>query len=220
MTSAVLALDVGGTKTAAALVAENGRCGPVFSVPTPGADGPEAILAGMASAARQALAASDTRVTGVGVGTAGLVDPATGVIRYATDTLRGWAGTDIPARLRALLPELSPELPLAVLNDVEAHALGEAWLGAAAGCTSVLVAAVGTGIGAGVVLEGRIFRGARGMAGELAHIPVAAAAHLRCPCGKLGHLEALGSGAGLARQYLHLGGVLPPGAGGAAVVAA
>ena len=107
-----------------------------------------------------------------------------------------------------------------MLNDVEAHALGEAWLGAAAGCTSVLVAAVGTGIGAGVVLEGRIFRGARGMAGELAHIPVAAAAHLRCPCGKFGHLEALGSGAGLARQYLHLGGVLPPGAGGAAVAAA
>lgn len=220
MTQAVLALDVGGTKTAAALVDEDGGCGPVATVPTRGSDGPAAILSGMAAAARLALGTADTLPGGIGVGTAGAVDPATGIIRYATDTLRGWAGTDIPARLRELLPELEPQIPLAVVNDVEAHALGEAWLGAAAGSPNVLVTAVGTGIGAGVVLDGRVLRGAHGMGGQLAHLPVPAAAHLRCPCGRYGHLEALGSGAGLARHYRSLGGALPEGSGGAAVAAA
>lgn len=93
-----------------------------------------------------------------------------------------------------------------VQNDVDAHAVGESRRGAAAGAQSAIVVAVGTGVGAGIVMDGVMLRGARYVAGEIAHIPTPGAEHLRCPCGRDGHLEAIGSGLGMHRHYLSLGG--------------
>ncbi|GHG56016.1 transcriptional regulator [Flavimobilis marinus] len=214
----VLALDLGGTKIAAALVDRNGRVGEVVAVPTPALDGPAAIVAAATGALGEVLArgwdgspvaaaAGEHRVRGLGVGTAGVVDVAAGTIVSATDTLAGWTGTPLRGDLeRALAALTGARLPVHVLNDVDAHALGEVRHGAAAGAASALVVGVGTGIGAGVVVRGELLRGAHHVAGEMGHLPVAGADHLRCPCGRSGHLEAIGSGVGMYRHYLSLGG--------------
>lgn len=208
MCELVLAVDIGGTKTAVALVGSDLGIVDRASAPTPGSAGAAAILEGVVSLARTLLdrAAEPVRCAAVGVGTAGVVDVREGTIISSTDTLASWAGTRVAERLReALAPELGA-LPVHVQNDVDAHAVGELRLGAAAGASSALLVAVGTGIGASLVLDGRIVRGHHHVAGELGHLPIAGADHLRCPCGRAGHLEALGSGIGLHRHFLALGG--------------
>lgn len=223
MRDVVVGVDLGGTKTAAATVAPDGSLGTVRSVPTPAAAGPEAVLDAVAGLVREVVDAAGSpdggpaRLGALGVGTAGVVDVGRGVIVSATDTLPGWPGTDVASGLRrrladlaVLAPEGPPEdgtaLPVFVENDVDAHAAGEVWLGAAAGARSALLVAVGTGVGAAVVLDGRPLRGAHHVAGELGHMPVPGAELLRCPCGRTGHLEAIGAGPAIHRRYVALGG--------------
>ena len=159
------------------------------------------------AALAEELLDEESALVGVGIGTAGVVDARTGTIVSATDTFADWPGTPLAALIReALADRLPADAPVAVQNDVDAHATGEYLHGAAAGASSALVVAVGTGVGAGIVLDGVPVRGAHHVAGELAHLPIPGAAHLRCPCGRSGHLEALGSGIGLHRHYLSLGG--------------
>ena len=213
MRDVVVGVDLGGTKTAAATVAPDGSLGTVRSVPTPAAAGPEAVLDAVAGLVREVVDAvgspdgGPARLGALGVGTAGVVDVGRGVIVSATGTLPGWPGTDVASGLRrrladlaVLAPEGPPEdrtaLPVFVENDVDAHAAGEVWLGAAAGARSALLVAVGTGVGAAVVLDGRPLRGAHHVAGELGHMPVPGAELLRCPCGRTGHLEAIGAARG------------------------
>ncbi|GAB3959924.1 hypothetical protein GCM10027614_80480 [Micromonospora vulcania] len=132
----------------------------------------------------------------VGVGTAGTVDPATGGIRYATDSLPGWTGTPVADALAARLGRR-----VRVTNDVNAAALGECWAGAGRDRAQVLLVAVGTGLGGAVVRDGRVEAGARGATGEVGHLPTPGAERLRCGCGRYGHLEAIASGSGLAAAY-------------------
>lgn len=219
----VLAVDLGGTKIAAALVDRNGRVGEVVAVPTPALEGPGRIVAAVVGALGDVLsrgwagaplavggrpgASGAPRVRGLGVGTAGVVDVEAGRIVSATDTLAGWTGTALRSELEWSVAELTGvHLPVHVLNDVDAHALGEVRHGAAAGARSALVVGVGTGIGAGVVVGGELLRGAHHVAGEMGHVPIGGADHLRCPCGRPGHLEAIGSGVGMFQHYLSLGG--------------
>lgn len=199
MTYAV-GVDVGGTKTAAALVGAEGSLGPVATVPTPAASGGAAVLDAVARLVEQV--AQGREVVGVGVGTAGIVDARAGRIVSSTDTFADWVGTDVGAGLRERLGVARVQ----VRNDVDAHALGECWRGAGAGAASVLMLAVGTGVGGAVVLDGRLRTGAHHVAGEVAHIPAVGAEGLRCPCGRPGHLEALAAGPGIARHYRALSG--------------
>ncbi|MEV4837392.1 ROK family protein [Nonomuraea sp. NPDC049486] len=140
-------------------------------------------------------------VTAVGVGSAGVVDPGRGVVVSATGALVGWAGTDLRGELSRRLG-----VPVVVGNDVHAHALGEQWRGAAAGREDVLLVAVGTGVGASVMLGGRVRHGAHAVAGHAGHVPVAAAAGRPCPCGGQGHVEAVASGPALIGEYRRRGG--------------
>ncbi|KYJ96964.1 ROK family protein [Microbacterium sp. CH1] len=206
MREVVLAVDIGGTKTAAALADREDALLRTAAAPTPASAGPAAVVATVAALAEELLD-EESALVGVGIGTAGVVDARTGTIVSATDTFADWPGTPLAALIReALADRLPADAPVAVQNDVDAHAAGEHRHGAAAGAASALVVAVGTGVGAGVILDGRPVRGAHHVAGELAHLPIPGAAHLRCPCGRNGHLEALGSGIGLYRHYLSLGG--------------
>jgi glucokinase len=204
----VIGVDLGGTKIAGAVVSADGDRGAVRSVPTPASDGADAVLDAVADLVRE-LARSDAPdgVGAVGVGTAGVVDVEAGRIVSATDALTGWTGTAVAGGLRSRLASLLGEDGVIhVQNDVDAHAAGEAWLGAAAGLASALVVAVGTGVGGAVVLDGTPLRGAHHVAGEIGHLPTPGAEGLRCTCGRPGHLEALGSGPALHRHYLALGG--------------
>ena len=191
----VVGVDLGGTKTVAALVEPDGTRGPAVQAATPAADGPGAVLDVVAALVREA--AGEAEIGGVGIGTAGIVNGA-GTVVSATETFSGWVGTDLVAGLRRRLPVAGR---VAVINDVDAHLLGEAWLGAARGHSSALMVAVGTGVGGALLVNGRLWRGARGAAGELGHVPAPGAEGMHCPCGRLGHLEALAAGPGIARAY-------------------
>ncbi|MGS2616418.1 ROK family protein [Micromonospora sp. LZ34] len=192
--SATVGVDIGGTKTVAALVTPAGEVVRRAEGQTPAGLGPAAVLDAAARLAGPLLEAAGAAT--VGIGSAGTIDPATGAVRYATDSLPGWRGTRIADGLRARLGR-----EVRVENDVNAAALGEAWTGAGCGRGHLLLVAVGTGLGAGIVRTGRIEHGARGAAGEVAHLPAPAAQRLRCGCGRYGHLEAVASGTGLGAAY-------------------
>lgn len=210
MTEAVFAVDVGGTKTTVALADRDDVVLDAMTVPTPAAEGPEAVVRAIRDLADALVTRSDPDtldIRGLGVATAGVVDVTAGAVVSSTDTFARWTGTPLADRLREAFGALLPRgAPIHVQNDVDAHALGEFRHGAASGTRSALVVAVGTGVGAGVVLDGVVLRGAHHVAGEIAHLPVPGAEHLRCPCGRTGHLEAIGSGVGMHRHYLSLGG--------------
>lgn len=203
----VLTVDIGGTKTAAAIADRDDVLLRSEVAATPAAEGPAAVVATVAALAERLLAGSGQVLAGVGIGTAGVVDVSRGAIVSATDTFADWPGTPLAELVReALHHHLAPGAPVAVQNDVDAHAAGEFLHGAAAGARSALIVAVGTGVGAGLILSGDAVRGAHHVAGEIAHLPIPGAEHLRCPCGRMGHLEAIGSGIGMHRHFLSLGG--------------
>lgn len=187
----VIGIDLGGTKLEAALVDDRGRVVASSRRPTEPGRGPDPILAEIASLVRHLRVAAETRpVIGVGIGVAGQIDPATGVVWYAPN-LR-WRDVPLRARLEAAL-----ELPVAVLNDVQAATYGEWVYGAGQGEDNVVCLFVGTGIGGGIVIDGRLLRGCSGSAGELGHTTVELDGP-QCRCGNRGCLEALAGGWAIA----------------------
>lgn len=191
-----LGIDIGGTKIAAGLVRPDGRVVEQVTVPTPAQHGAAAVLEAVRSSVEPLLARAPEPVTGCGVGSAGVIDPDTGVVSSATSSMTDWVGTDLRGELQSALG-----LPVRVLNDVHAHAVAEARLGAGAGTGRMLLLALGTGIGGALVDNGRVDRGRHGAAGHFGHLPVSQAAGLPCPCGRSGHLEAVASGPAILARY-------------------
>lgn len=195
MSALTIGIDLGGTKIAAAVVdASGGIVGRVARTATPAREGPGAIVAAMVALVDE-LRAEHPTVEAIGIGAAGVIS-RDGVVTSATDILPGWAGTPVTALMAA-----ATRLPVTTVNDVHAAALAEGVHGAGSTFDRVLVAAVGTGIGGGVVVAGRLDPGSRGLAGSIGHIPITAASGLRCSCGAIGHVEAAASGPALERRY-------------------
>ncbi|WP_337002160.1 MULTISPECIES: ROK family protein [unclassified Microbacterium] len=202
----IIGIDIGGTKIAAAgfIRDERGRCvrtTEVRTFATPAREGGDAIVAAVAEAVR--AMSGGARPEGVGVGTAGVVGPD-GAITSATDAISGWAGFP----LRAALTE-AVGLPVAVINDVHAAAVAEAAQGAGRAADGMLMVAVGTGVGGAMVLPDGVRRGATGTAGSVGHLEISLPPRLaerRCPCGGVGHVEAVASGPGLERTYFEESG--------------
>lgn len=195
MGEVVAALDIGGTKLAAALVARSGEIVDRRTVPTPADAGGRAILAVASELVADLRAGSPAELVALGIGSAGVVDPVSGRVLAATDQLADWAGTDLTelgARWR---------VPVAAMNDVHAHALGEA---SADG--TMLFLAVGTGIGGAYVVDGAVLAGAHSVAGHAGHLPSVYADRTPCTCGGRGHLEAIASGPALVARYQELSG--------------
>ncbi|WP_022884929.1 ROK family protein [Glaciibacter superstes] len=199
MTDLAVGIDIGGTKTAVGLVTRTGEVIARLDAPTPANEGGDSIVSAASSLAHTLL--HGRTVIGVGVGAAGVIDSVARRVVSATGSLSNWAGTDLGRAFEAAL-----DLPVVVQNDVHAHAAGEAFVGAGRGHGTVLVAAVGTGIGGAVVVDGQPQFGAHGVAGHLGHLPAEEAAGILCPCGREGHLEAIASGTALHELYLRLGG--------------
>ncbi|WP_058269947.1 ROK family protein [Olsenella massiliensis] len=205
-TRQVVAVDVGGTKIASALVSLGDGRRPRIShagkVPTEAALGGSRVLENVIASVRRVIDESGaTALAGIGVSSAGVIDPATGEVTYANELMPGWGGTPLGARLADAFG-----LPTRVLNDVHAHALGEARWGGGLGKGSCLVVAVGTGIGGAFVNQGSILLGAHNEAGHIGHVSCTDAAGIACPCGAVGHLEPIGAGPGILSRYLELGG--------------
>jgi predicted NBD/HSP70 family sugar kinase len=131
------------------------------------------------------------RILGLGLGMAGAIDRPAGVCRFSP--FFGWR--DVP--LRDLLEERL-ELPVAIENDVNTLTLAEQWFGAGVGVADFLVVTLGRGVGMGMVLDGRLYRGGRGAGGEFGHLTIEPDGPT-CPCGKRGCLEALVADPALVR---------------------
>jgi len=191
--SAVLGLDVGGTTTKALLVATDGRVVHEERRATvPAADPVDGLVAELDRLTVLA-AGHGLTVVGAGVVTPGLIEEATGTVRYASNL--GWR--DLP--LRAAL-QARAGVPVTTGHDVRAAGLAEQLLGAAHGVDDVLLVTIGTGIAAALVSGGRPLAGGTGAAGEIGHAPVRPGGE-PCPCGQRGCLEVYASGAGVARRY-------------------
>ncbi|MFF4858540.1 ROK family protein [Streptomyces rubiginosohelvolus] len=187
-----LGVDIGGTKTAVALFDERDAVLARATAATPAAAGAAAVVAGVLELAARVLAepaAAGTRLSTIGVGTAGVVAPDGRTIAAATEALPGWAGTPLAALLEDALGA-----PATLLGDVQAFLAGELAAGAALGARGAVAVMAGTGIGGAIAVEGTVVRGGQGAAGHIGHVPVAAAEGHRCPCGAWGHVEAVASG--------------------------
>jgi glucokinase len=182
-----IGIDVGGTKINAFRVARDGEILDRKKVPTP-ADDEEATLGQMIELA-QAMVTDD--VLAIGVGAAGMVDAVDGVLRFAPNL--AWRDLPIAARMRDALG-----LPCQVDNDASMAAYGEYRFGAGRGYRHMLLVTVGTGIGGGIVSDGRLFRGAYGFASEIGHIIVEPGGP-KCGCGNSGCWEQVAAGRAIDR---------------------
>ena len=192
MTGTALAFDLGGTDLRAALVSRDGVVQQSLTVPTRAADGVGAVLGQMTELAGRLLADPSVKVTGVGVGAPGPLDPAAGLM-IAPPTLAGWHNVPIAALLSERLG-----LPVVLDNDANVAALAEWKHGAGRGFGTVLFVTVSTGIGGGLVSGGQIFHGSRGLAVEIGHMTISETGP-PCFCGAVGCFEALASGTALGR---------------------
>ena len=190
----VVALDVGGTRIKAAVVAADGSRLTERRYPTGRTDGSDAVLRRVADVAAETVAACpDAAIVACGLASCGTV----GLDGLVSSVNIGWSRAPLG---RVLGDRLG--LPVAVLNDVHAGAIGEGGPGGAAhGESDYLYIALGTGIGAAIVKDGRLVRGAHGHAGELGHISVDPSGR-PCGCGGRGCLETLMSAVALEARWL------------------
>ena len=204
MSQTIVAVDIGGTKIACGLVDLGGESPVITSVekvPTDAMKGGKHVLAIVIEQIKATVERAEGPVAGVGISSAGVVNPRNGDITFANDLMPGWGGTPLGSEVTA-----ATGLPCRVLNDVHAHALGEARWGGGRGKSSCLVAAVGTGIGGAFVEHGKIMLGAHDEAGHIGHVCCPAAAGVPCSCGATGHLEPIAAGPGIIEEYVRLGG--------------
>lgn len=187
--SRAIGIDIGGTKIAAGVVTADGRIVDRALLPTPMDDEPATILA--MRGVIEELRRRHPAVEAIGVGAAGLVDWPSGRIRWAPHN----AYRQLP--LRRLLHEATG-LPTVVDNDANAAAWAEARYGAGVGSNHMVLLTVGTGIGGGLVLDGRVYRGNSGLGAEVGHMIVDPDGD-PCECGNVGCLEAMASGSALGR---------------------
>jgi glucokinase len=199
----VLGLDVGGTKLAAGVVARDGGVRSRLVAPSRVEEGPEAMIARHLDLGRLAVEESGlpwSAVAAVGIACGGPLDPVHGIIQ-SPPGLPGWDDVPLVATVSEALGR-----PAVVDNDATAGALAEWWFGsgrtgsAGGGPVRDLVyLTISTGVGGGLVLDGRVYRGAAGNAGELGHLTVDWRGR-QCGCGRRGCLEAYASGTSIAAR--------------------
>jgi glucokinase len=192
-----IGVDVGGTKVAAGLVDSIGKIAYQTRIPmvaTDAAAGLAAVTSAIDSVSAAAKADQESQpVSGIGICAPGPLNPRTGVV-INPPNLPGWRNFPL-----AELVAKSYRLPVRVDNDGNAAALAEALWGAGRGYRNIFCATIGTGIGTGIVFDGRIYHGRTGAAAEGGHMTIDYRGP-RCGCGKLGCIEALASGPAIARR--------------------
>jgi predicted NBD/HSP70 family sugar kinase len=193
--SSTIGIDIGGTTTQAVLRSSDGQVTHSRRVATPSPGG-EAVL----KAVMGAVGGFDlTSITGVGVGIPGQVDSSNGTVRWAVNLGIGQNPFPLGDRISSML-----DIPVLVENDVRAAAVGvyESVRAAGEPVRDLALISLGTGISAGVVIEGSLHRGSTGMAGEIGHVVVEPDG-LLCRCGQNGCLETVAAGPAIAAAWPH-----------------
>ncbi|MCL4694643.1 MAG: ROK family protein [Candidatus Hydrogenedentes bacterium] len=198
MNSVVVGIDLGGTNVKTAVVARNGRMRGKDSRPSRADDGLDAVVDTMVASVEQALenaGADPSDMLAVGVGAPGPMNWRTGIV-FSPPNLPGWK--DVP--LADIMSELLM-VPAYVDNDANVACWGEFWSGAGTEVDSMVCLTLGTGVGGGIVVDGRLVRGIDGTAAEIGHLNVMRDGR-QCNCGAKGCLECYASVSGMERTAL------------------
>ena len=201
----ILGIDIGGTKCAALLGDSSGKVHSRKSLLTETGKGPDAILQDIIKLAKELLLEQNIAsgdLQGIGISCGGPIDSKEGIV-FSPPNLPGWDAVPICSMFKHAFPDT----PVVLENDANATALAEWRWGAGKGTQNMLFLTMGTGVGGGLILDGKLYRGTNDLAGELGHQTILVNGP-QCPCGKRGCLEALCSGpsiARLARESLQYG---------------
>jgi len=193
----IAALDIGGTAIKAGVLDQEGTLLSQGQWDTCAHQGASHLIQQIIS-----IIGDSYGVDRVGISITGQVEPATGVIRFATEAMPGFTGTPLKAILEA-----ETGLWVAVENDVNCAALGEAHFGAAKGIRDFLCVTYGTGIGGAIFIGGGLYYGAHGSAGEFGHLQTHSGDGLLCGCGRRGCYEMYGSVNALIRRIYRRTGI-------------
>jgi glucokinase len=195
MATFAIGVDLGGTNLRIAAVDSNGKVLEKITTGTEVTRGREQVIFEMCNAIRDLVNKfrNSGHLAGIGIGVPGIIEMQTGMLRESPN-LPGWH--DYPVK-----QEIERRLGATVIleNDANAAAMGEKWLGAASTVDDMCMLTLGTGVGGGIVLQGRIWHGMTGMAGELGHIPIDPNGP-PCGCGSLGCLEQYASATAVKRM--------------------
>jgi glucokinase len=189
-----IGVDLGATKIASALVRRDGSVLKARQTPTRAGDGAEAVCQRIANEVKALLAdaPAGARVSGVGIGSPGLIDSAEGIVRLAVNL--NWDDVPLAAEVAQ---RVGGKIPVYVENDANVNALGEGLFGSAAGSKHFVLFTIGSGLGSGVVSHGRIVTGATWIAADLGHYAIDPDHGRQCVCGNVGCAETVVSGPGL-----------------------
>ena len=191
--SLVFAVDLGGTHLRVALVNADGEILQQLKQDTPKGDSADCIINALAAVAEQWRCYKQS-VLAASIMVPGAVDSDKAVVVQAPN-LPSLVNFGLKAALEQRLG-----WPVLLENDANAAAVGEMWLGAARGCLDVVSVTLGTGVGGGIIIDGELWRGAHGSAGEIGHATVDPFASLKCKCGNTGCLELYASATGIVRM--------------------
>ncbi|HML95549.1 MAG TPA: ROK family protein [Thermodesulfobacteriota bacterium] len=193
MGKTVIGMDIGGTNLRGALVTPEGRILRQLRIASDADDGIDAVVENIAGLVNEL--GGEGGVSGVGIGIAGVIDSKTGVITQAPNIANV---VNYPIRDN-LAKKLGPGTNVIVENDANCAALGEWWIGAGKDAASLVMITLGTGVGGGIILDGRLWTGADGMGGEVGHMTVYPDGAL-CNCGNHGCLESYASATAVRRM--------------------
>lgn len=189
---AVGAVDIGGTKLAVGSVDENGRLLSRLEAPSSEAEAYEDGIELITEMLRRMMRDTGSILMGIGIGSTGPVDPMTGRLGDV-DFLPGWSGANLVDDLHRRF-----QIPVALENDGDAAALAEAGWGAGRNNSRLIYVTIGTGIGGGIILDGRLYRGANSAHPEIGHQVIDTSGPL-CSCGFHGCWESLAAGPAMVR---------------------
>ena len=190
-------IDLGGTTAKVGLFTTSGKLLEKWEVSTDTSNNGAHILENLAAAVQQKMqekGLSADEVEGVGLGVPGPVLDSS-IVPIVCANLGGWGNRNVSIELSELLGGIR----VLVGNDANVAALGEIWMGAAQGCRSAVMVTLGTGVGGGVIVNGKVIDGAHGAGGEIGHITVNPHETAVCGCGKRGCLEQYSSATGVVR---------------------
>jgi len=197
MSNYIIGIDIGGTTVKFGLVSNDGELFKKWSIPTKTENNGAMIVNDIWNSLAQTLESfninKDT-IIGIGVGIPGYVDSGSGLVYEAINI--GWKNINIKKQLEELTG-----LPIFIENDANIAVLGENWRGAGNEAKHVIAVTLGTGVGGGIIANGKILNGQNGMAGELGHILIEEDGAL-CNCGNRGCLETIASATGIVRQAM------------------
>lgn len=195
MSKQYLGIDIGGTAVKIGLVDEQGQITAKCEESVSFDNYQTPILDTVCRVATQFAPPSSIDLSGVAVSATGQIDSRLGIVAGTCGSLPGWSGSKIQAALQDIYHK-----PVTVANDANCMCLGETWVGGAAGRKDVIGLTIGTGIGAGVITNGHLLEGVRGLGGEIGHMRTHAIKGRQCTCGAVGCWERYASTSALVRD--------------------